>query len=786
MTRINKTLLSRLFREPNPQPQNEEVLSFYKELYSRIFPNPDDFIEFLTSQNIDRQYESAEHIVHRLCYHANFPPSYYALLDIICVENYQKREVSYADSYIPRDHFIHTVYLYLLGIYVFFYNSEFYTKIISANKFERQGLTFGNIAHDCIKDFISEWKYFCLYHDIGYSAEILGNMDKFPNKKKALGELKDDAGSFKSSLGKNAILKQHTYFGTFEIIAKLLFTKLVVSNSDEKIHPKHKIFRNFQERQLKEYCTTAKTTRTITFDEIPQMFLTGTQLEKIYSNHCLKKLLPSISVDDIIIIGLKKDTGLLAFITYSTDDARKFVYSDGLELDDDFKTLLENPGFITFDDYFPRTFEFVYILKNGNYEKRISSIVDMDVFNEVYSQAEKFFEDGFKGISDEAHFVDFSYTIYHWIFTNVRKNLDNTKLETYLDLQKFSFSARSQEEIASDLLKRNNHIYKRILASLDKYEPLLIERCSDLLQIRISKEFTKPSKGASPDEMLSNYIKRYFEVASDIVTSETIKDIFLDNLHHEILSRIEEEAALLQLFSHIFVQLKCTLDKSDIWFEYNYLDGKVTVPPFLKKRIQQKVKDKMLISDLETINKEYCLKYGNTVDHGIVSAQYASSVFSCYREALLKADNERERILLSILLDIPSEIEASYIRYISNYDHVFTNVLFAVFVHNLYPSQFEKGSKGTEYKTKISDPVTYLSLLCDALQEWNRPRSMHPSFFANHPLNGASEEYDIDVTCNCIYLSDTGTETDQWITNNISNLNTYLANVKVFLKQKHY
>lgn len=786
MARINKTLLSRLFSEPNPQPQNKEVLSFYKELYSRIFPNPDDFIEFLITQNIDRQYESAERIVHRLCYHANFPPSYYALLDIICVENYQKKEISYSDNYIPRDHFIHIVYLYLLGIYVFFYNSEFYNRIISANKFERRGFTFGNLTHDCIKDFISEWKYFCLYHDIGYSAEILGNSDKFPNKKKAQDELKHDSGGFKASLGKNAILKQHTYFGAFEIIAKLLFAKLVVSNSDEKIYPKHKIFRNFREQNLKEYCATTKTTRVITFDEIPKTFLTGTQLEKIYSNHCLKKLLPSVSADDFIIIGLKKDTGHLSFITYSVDETRKFIYSDGLDLIDDFKILLDNPGFVTFDDYFPKVFEFIYILKNGNYEKRISSVVDIEVFNAVYNQVERLFEDDFKGIADETHFVDFSYTIYNWIFTSIRKNLDNTKLETYLDLQRFSFSTKSQEEIASDLLKRNNHIYERILASLDKYESLLVERCSELLQIRISEEFTKPSKSSSPDEMLSNYVERYFEIASNIVTSETIKDIILDNLHHEILSRIEEEAALLQLFSHIFVQLKCTLDKSDVWFEYNYLTGEVTVPPFLANRIQQKVKDKMLIPDLETINKEYCHKYGNAVDHGIVSAQYASSVFSCYRDALLKADNEREKILLAILLDIPSEIKDSHIRYIGDYDHVFTNVLFAVFVHNLYPSQFEKDSKGTEYKTKISDPITYLSLLCDALQEWNRPRSLHPSFFASRPLSGASEEYDIDVTGNCIYLSDTGTETDQWITDNISKLNTYLANIKVFLKQKRY
>lgn len=786
MARINKTLLSRLFYEPDPQPQNEEVILYYRELHSRIFPNSNDFIEFLKAQNIDRQYESAERIVHRLCYHANFPPSYYALLDIICVENYQKKEISYMDNYIPRDHFIHIVYLYLLGIYVFFYNSELYYRIISSNKFERRGLAFGNITRDCIKDFISEWKYFCLYHDIGYSAEILGNSKKYPNRKKVQTELKCDPGGFKTSLGKNAILKQHTYFGAFEIISKLLFTKLVISNSDEKIYPEHKIFRSFQEKSLKEYCTTTKVTSAILFKEISGTFLSGIQLEKIYSNHCLKKILPSIGLDNIIIIGFKKDTGHLAFITYLVDSTRKFIYSEDLETNAEFKTLLTNPEFITFDDYFPKSFELIYVLKNCNYEKRISTVVDIEIFNEVYNQAERLFEDEYKGITDETHFIDFSYIIYHWYFTNVKKDLDNTKLETYLDLQKFSFSAKSQEEITNDLLKRSNHIYERIITSLDKYESLLVERCNELLQKKISEKFTKSPESTSPNEMLSNNIKQYFDAASTVINSETIKDIFLDDLHYELLSRIEEEAALLQLFSHVFVQLKCTLDKSDVWFEYNYLTGDILVPAFLENRIQQKVRDKMSIPDLETFYQEYRLEFGNTVDHGIVSAQYASSVFSCYRDALLKVNNEREAMLLSILLDIPNEIKESYVRYIGNYDHVFTNVLFAVFVHNLYPSQFKKSSKGAEYKTRISDPFTYLSLLCDALQEWNRPRSLHPSFFSSRSLSGASEEYDIDVTDNCIYLSDIGAETNQWIANNISKLNTYLANIKVFLRQKHY
>lgn len=784
MIKINDTLLLKLFLEPNPQPGDKEVICYYKKLYSRMFPNPDDYITFLKSQSIDRQYESAERIVHRLCYHSNFPPSYYSLLDIICVENYQEKGILDSDSYIPRDHFIHTVYLYLLGIYIFFYNSEFYTKIVTKNRFERKGFSVGNVKHDCIKDFISEWKYFSLYHDIGYSAEILGNVNKFSNRKKALKELQNNSGNYKASLGKNAILKQHTYLGTLEIISKFIFSKLVISNSTEKINTEHRIYRSYRKKLLKLYNSKNQKTTDIKFDDIPEKLLSGVQLEKIYSNHCLKKILPIISSNDIVIIGLEKDSGHVGFITYSENDARIFIYPNSYKVDNEFSQLLTMPDIVLFDDYLPQTYEFIYILKNTNIDDNISAIVDIDYFNSVYNQAEKQFENDFKGIADESHFIDFSYIIYHWLFIKIKKRLDNTALETYLDTQKFEFASKSQVEITEDLLNRNKLIRKRILESLDEYHPVLLSKCNELLQKIINDVIDKPEKITSPSKMLSKYVDQYYQVLTDITTDVSLKEIFLSDLSSEILLQIEEEVNLLQLFSQIFVQLKSTLNKTDSWFEYNYITGKAEISCFLDESIQKIVQEKMSITDTATVENDYILKHGNTVDHGIISSQYAASVFSCYRNALQKARHKQEKLLLSVLLDMPNGIDESRVRYIDNYDHVFTNVLFAVFVHNLYPSQFKEDSKGAEYKTKMSDPFTYLSLLCDALQQWNRPRSLHPSLFESHPLIGASEEYDIDIKGNCIFLSDTGTNLSQWFEHNLSILDTYLANIKAFLKQK--
>ena len=128
MIRINATLLEKLFADPNPQQENPEVLDIYHKLFYRMFPGKNSFIEFLQVQNYDKQYMLAEEIIHRLCYTSNFPPSFFAIKDVISVENYQKETVNATDPYVPRDHFIHLVNLYLLGIYIFFYNPQFYNK----------------------------------------------------------------------------------------------------------------------------------------------------------------------------------------------------------------------------------------------------------------------------------------------------------------------------------------------------------------------------------------------------------------------------------------------------------------------------------------------------------------------------------------------------------------------------------------------------------------------------------------------------------------------------------
>ena len=788
MTRINRTLLTKLFENPTPQPKRKEVLRYFNRLHSRMFPASDDFIEFLSAQSIDRQYECAERIIQRLCYYSNFPPSYYALMDVVCVEHYIKNGISNTDNHIPRDHFLHLVFLYLLGIYVFFYDAEFYSKIIDSNRFERDTPPLGNIEYGCIKDFISEWKYFCLFHDVGYTPEILGNKSYKTKKEKTEIQktLKGSSGGYKASFEKNETLKQITYWGTIEIISKLFFSWIVISNSEKIVSPEHKMFKRFQRQKLLHRYADMPEITPFEFKEFPPSFITGRVLDRrVCSNQCLKQLLPAFDIDKITVIGIDKESGQLGFVFYTGEEGnREFVFTEQANSEAEMNSFFASPEMILFDDFLPVHYDFRYVLTgdDGQFKDHLQLLGIANYFPSVSRQIEEVFGCAYKGIRQEEQFLDFSFVVFSWLCKQVEHSYYDTPLEEYLNIQKFSFDKYSQENITNELSKRHAIIFQRILNSIGKYKDELRNTCNSLLSQEIENLLVPVCEFSSLEEMIEKHTSKYFSCVSEIISDIRKRTIFKEQLEQTIRGKIQKEIDIMELFSHVYVQVKSTLSKSDSWFEYDYINSTVKKPLFLDGCISQKLSSLMELS-IENVEKEYVLRHGITIDHGFASSCYAASIFHCYRCAIEDAKAPQERLLLSILLDIPGKIEDSRTGYISDYDHVFTSVLYAIFTHNLYPSHFLMESKGRKYKTKMTDPFSYLSLLCDSLQDWNRPKSLHPAWMDSAPIMKASEEYNIEISENGIIVSDTAAKSSDWIGHNISSLSDFLYSVGAYIRK---
>ena len=67
-------------------------------------------------------------------------------------------------NYIPQDHIIHSINLYILGIYIFF-NSDVLSRKILVKGTQTN-------YYNKIKNFVLQWQVFSLYHDVGYYFEV--------------------------------------------------------------------------------------------------------------------------------------------------------------------------------------------------------------------------------------------------------------------------------------------------------------------------------------------------------------------------------------------------------------------------------------------------------------------------------------------------------------------------------------------------------------------------------------------------------------------------------------
>lgn len=165
---FNKQLLSAFFYEKKVT-YNQNLFSKYHNI---IFPSSQLFVSFLLSNNREEQIVYAKQIIQRLCF-CNYNACLFELYkNLIDLE--EKNLIENDKSHIYRDHSIHSVNTYLLGLYLYF---EFGVFNHQLNNFFSQNI-FNDIYSQNQKDnsflaFLESWKIFALNHDLGYPLELL-------------------------------------------------------------------------------------------------------------------------------------------------------------------------------------------------------------------------------------------------------------------------------------------------------------------------------------------------------------------------------------------------------------------------------------------------------------------------------------------------------------------------------------------------------------------------------------------------------------------------------------
>lgn len=111
---INLTLLRTLFVEPHPLPDKSQIYEF---LFDRIFPDKNNFIKFLKTNDTTERLNISKILIQRICFESNFPPAYKLLINLL---NFEEADINKSNfyTYIPQDHFVHKLNSYIFGIYL--------------------------------------------------------------------------------------------------------------------------------------------------------------------------------------------------------------------------------------------------------------------------------------------------------------------------------------------------------------------------------------------------------------------------------------------------------------------------------------------------------------------------------------------------------------------------------------------------------------------------------------------------------------------------------------------
>jgi hypothetical protein len=166
---IRQTLLQKLFIKPSPLVPSE-----YRKAKELLFPSRDIFISFLESDDDQQRQLFAKEIIDLLVFTFQSSAPTRLLRNLHALQNVRPVAVRDGD-YIPQDHFVHLVHLYLLGLFIFSYSSFIHRKcvqeILNSVKKHASITSFKGFNSNRYVLFSKLWVHFVLYHDLGYPLE---------------------------------------------------------------------------------------------------------------------------------------------------------------------------------------------------------------------------------------------------------------------------------------------------------------------------------------------------------------------------------------------------------------------------------------------------------------------------------------------------------------------------------------------------------------------------------------------------------------------------------------
>lgn len=704
----------------------EKRVAFQPELYrmyfNRIFPNWNEFANFLKASNEQERLECAKRVIDRLNFSSNFPivEDIYASLIQLESEKLAGKE----DFYVGRDHFVHTVNVYILGIYLFFNHPVFHTTLMrhffgrrrKENPFE----TKNQLA---VKSFISAWKYFACAHDIGYPFEALID-----------GYCRLTDNSFEPIFQQYAHLHEYqAYAFVVRIMAKLIYSIFQFKNA-------RRTLKDVVEDEEDNYAGQWSNTIVSDNKQYPLTYVVSgrgknfVQLEYTQTYEGLKLLMPLIKKEDVILL-LRDEGGEPLALSYIDKGNEVIWMRVGTRIPSDAQ--LSSIRSFGSDEFPSCTCTCSYFVQKPM--ERLNELLkhtNLDYYGEALEHlAVSYFTNRYELFADLSTGSEEGEEIVYRIYRDIMNRLPLKNWEKgFAELWSTEYQDPMDQELKSVFIKIVADAIQETdlknVNSIDKVKTLkagILKKLKSNAQLDgVTKRMDETSKAVQEETMWLDFL---YMIAKEALQSEpevvTLKkesgDPVTWRIYCDLLCEgvVKKESSMSRLYQEI-------LDR---------MEEKLRNAGHLRKD--------QSITDLTAYKRER-----SAYDHGLVGATFLLSTIVNYRK-IAGIEDEGQKKLLQMAWDVePDRLEASFQE---KSLQILTESIYAVMLHNLYQTDYAKILKNDLMYTLEQDPFTYLGLLCDGLQVWDRIQQIKPAERSPEAaIDG--EQFDLRIWDKKIYL----------------------------------
>lgn len=743
---IHRRFLQELIEEKSVSFQPE----LYKMYFNRIFPNWKEFANFLMAPSEQERLESAKRVIDRLNFSSNFPIVEDIYASLIQLES--EKLAGKDDSYVGRDHFIHTVNVYILGIYLFFNHPVFHATLMKhffgRRKKENPFETKNQLA---VKSFISAWKYFACAHDIGYPFEALvdGNC-----------RLKDN--SFESIFQQYAHLHEYqAYAFVVRIMAKLIYSIFQFKNAKRTLQ-------NVVEDEEDDFAKQWNNTVTPNNNQYSLTHVVSergadyVQLEYTQTYEGLKLLMPLIKKEDVILF-LRDEGGEPLALSY-IDKENEVIWR---RVDAQLPSDVQPQSIRSFgSDEFPAcTYTCSYFVQTPIERlRKLLKHAKLDYYSDSLEHlAGNYFTNRYDLFADLSTGSEEGEEIVYRIYRDIMDRLPLKNWER-------GFTELWKEEYQDPMDQELKRVFIKIIA--DAVHGTDLKNIYNAEKIKaLKKQIQKVLKN---NAQLDGVTRRMDET-STAVQEETMWLDFLYGIAKDAL-KSEPELVTLKKESGDFAgwRIYCDLlGKNVTQIESSVSHLYQEILNRMEKKLHRAgyLREDQSITELTAYKRERA-----AYDHGLVGATFLLSTIVNYRR-MAGIEDEGQKELLQMAWDVePNRLELSFQE---KSLQILTESIYAVMLHNLYQADYAKILKNDLEYTLEQDPFTYLGLLCDGLQVWDRIQRIKPAERSPEPSIDGSQ-FDLRLWDKKIYLISPLSCVDQ-VKRKCQDLNSYLRGGETML-----